>query len=343
MLTRVAYPFSVRGEVRILAKRRGPIIATDIGGTYARLGIAYAREQGVRVEHFRQYVCAEYPSLVALISDFISSLAGQKARGLAVACAGYPQGDTVLQSNLPWRVSLSELREQLGIRELMLVNDFAAIAYGTQCLEPGDFTLISNVSASSAPGPALVMGPGTGLGAAVVLSGERRPAVLSTEAGHAAFAPTSDLELEVLKVLRARLKHVSNENIVSGPGLVNIHAALSAIRGEHPTYQTPAEITGAALERKEPRALDALNLFCGALGSIAGQLTLIFGAQGGVYLAGGVLPRMKSFLLGSSFLERFHGGSSLRSLLEQVPVKLVEHEQLGVIGAASRFFDTHER
>lgn len=319
-----------------------PVLATDIGGTYARLALVHSTNGGVKVEHFEQYACAEYPSLAAIIRDYLSSQGNPVIRGAAIGSAGFPQGDTMLHASLPWRVSLADLRAALGLRELTLINDFVANAYGTQFLAPGDVTLIGTISAPRGPGPILVLGPGTGLGAAVLLPGERHPAVIGTEAGHAAFAPTTDLEFEIVKVLRARQPHVSNEDIVSGPGLVNVHSALCTVRATRPLYRAPAEITAAVLDRNEPQAVAALELFCGALGSIAGQLALIFGASGGVRLAGGILPRIKTFLPRSSFLERFHGQSSLRIMLEQVPVTLIEKGQLGVIGAASWFFDTHE-
>lgn len=328
-----------------MAGNSAPILATDIGGTYARLGLAHPREigaRGVNVGSFRQYVCADYPGLGSIVGDFLSSLNGQNVRGVAIASAGYPLGDTMLQSNLPWPVSLSELRAKFGFHELTLINDFAAIAYGTQFLAPGDATLLSKASSPPAPGPTLVMGPGTGLGAAVLLPGAHHPMVIGTETGQVAFAPTTDLDIEILKVLRTRQKHVSNENIVSGPGLVNVHSALSVIHSERQLYRTPAEITAAAIDDHEPHAMEALDAFCGALGSVAGQSTLFFGAHGGVQLAGGILPRMKNFLMNSSFLERFHGASPMRSLLEKIPVKLIEHGQLGVIGAASWYFDTHQ-
>ena len=327
-----------------MASNKAPIIATDIGGTYARLGLVYAGADGARsveVREFRQYVCADHPSLGAIVSDFLSSLNGQRVGGIAIASAGYPLGDTMLQSNLPWPVSLGELRSQFAFDQFALINDFAAIAYGTQFLAPRDVTLISKASSPPARGPMLVMGPGTGLGAAVLLPGDDHPIVINTEAGQVAFAPTTDLEIEILKALRTRMTHVSIENVVSGPGLVNVHTALCAIRGERPIYRTPAELSAAALDDQEPHATQALEVFCGVLGSVAGQLTLFFGAHGGVHLAGGVLPRMKNFLLQSNFLERFLGTSPMRSLLERVPVKLVEHGQLGVIGAASWYFDNH--
>lgn len=327
-----------------MTRKSAPVLATDIGGTYARLGLVYPRKPGVRgvdLGPYRQYICADYPGLGVIVSDFLASLKDQTVRGVAIASAGYPLGDTMLQSNLPWPVSLTELRDKFRFRELTLINDFVAIAYGTQFLAPGDTTLVSKASAPRAPAPTLVLGPGTGLGAAVLLPGDRHPTVLGTEAGQAAFAPTTDIELEILKELRASRTHVSNENIVSGPGLVNVHSALCAIRSGRPIYRTPAEITAAALDDGEQYAIETLDVFCGALGSIAAQMALIFGAQGGVHLVGGVLPRMKSFLLKSNFMERFHGTGPMRSLLEAIPVRLIEHGQLGVIGAASWYFDTH--
>jgi glucokinase len=327
-----------------LARKVAPILATDIGGTYARLALVHPAERGVRapqVSRFRQYACAEYPSLAAIFADYLSTLETAAVERVTIASAGFPVGDTMLQSNLPWPVSLGELRERFGFRDLRLINDFAAIAYGTQFLAPEDTTLISQATRAANAGATLVLGPGTGLGAAVLLPGPQHPLVLSTEAGQVAFAPTTDLEIEILKVLRSRMPHVSNENVVSGPGIVNLHNALCVINSERPLYRTPAEISSAALDDGEPMATQVLEVFCGAMGSVAGLLTLLYGAHGGVFLAGGVLPRIKNFLLKSSFMERFFGTSPMRTLLEQIPVKLVEHGQLGVIGAASWYADNH--
>lgn len=327
-----------------LAGKVASILATDIGGTYARLALVEPGERAARhptVSRFQQYACADFPSLSAIFSDFLSGADGAAVRSATIASAGFPVGDTMLQSNLPWPVSLKELRERFGFRDLTLINDFAAIAYGTQFLSPSDTTLLSGAGTKRGAGPTLVMGPGTGLGAAVLVPREDHPMVLSTEAGQVAFAPTTDLEIEILKVLRSRMPHVSNENIVSGPGLVNLHTALGVVNSERTLYRTPAEITSAALDDGEPMAKQALDVFCGAMGSVAGLLTLLYGAHGGVFLAGGVLPRIKGYLLKSSFMERFVGTSPMRSLLEQIPVHLIEHGQLGVLGAASWFVDTH--
>jgi glucokinase len=331
-------------EASTLAVEGASILATDIGGTYARLALVEPGQRSVRrpkVSRFQQYACADYPSLSAIFSDFLSGPDGAAVRSATIASAGFPVGDTMLQSNLPWPVSLKELRERFKFRDLALINDFAAVAYGTQFLSPNDTTLLSRASAASGAGPTLVMGPGTGLGAAVLIPSEGHPLVLSTEAGQVAFAPTSDIEIEILKVLRSRMTHVSNENVVSGPGLVNLHTALGVVNSERTLYRTPAEITAAALDDGEPMARQALDVFCGAMGSVAGQLALLYGAHGGVFLAGGILPRIKSYLLKSFFMERFVGTSPMRSLLEQVPVQLIEHGQLGVLGAASWFADTH--
>ena len=243
------------------------------------------------------------PSLSAIFSDFLSGADGAAVRCATIASAGFPVGDTMLQSNLPWPVSLKDLRERFGFRDLTLINDFAAIAYGTQFLSPSDTTLLSGAGTKRGAGPTLVMGPGTGLGAAVLVPRDDHPMVLSTEAGQVAFAPTTDLEIEILKVLRSRMPHVSNENIVSGPGLVNLHTALGVVNSERTLYRTPAEITSAALDDAEPMAKQALDVFCGAMGSVAGLLTLLYGAHGGVFLAGGVLPRIKRL----SAQEQLHG------------------------------------
>lgn len=327
---------------RAAARQRLPFIAADVGGTFARLGLVTRLDEARRAvpNPFRTYRCADYPSLEAIFREFLASLGGLTVRNGAVASAGYPLGGKLIQTNLPWPVDIARIREDLGFHDLTLINDFTAIAYGTQFLEPREMTTLSTVSAPVAPGPILVLGPGTGLGASVLIPGKGTPTVLTTEAGQAAFAPTSALELELLALLRERFEHVSIERVLSGPGLVNLYSALSSLRSSPPRHRTPEDISAAALGGGDAVARDALEAFCGLMGSVAGDLALLYGAHGGVFLAGGILPRLKDFLFGSRFLERFVSKGPMRSLLERVPVRLIEDGQLGVIGAASWYLDT---
>jgi glucokinase len=185
----------------------------------------------------------------------------------------------------------------------------------------------------------LVMGPGTGLGSAVLLPGEPRAQVLPTEAGLVALAPGNEREIEILRVLGRERPYVSYQDALSGPGLVNLYGAVCELRASHATLDTPAQITGAALAGTDAAALESLNIFCVLLGSYVGDLVLLYRATD-VYLAGGILPQIQFFLQASTFAERYFNKGVMRAYLQQVPVRLIEHGQLGVIGAAGWFLDT---
>lgn len=313
-----------------------PFLAADVGGTFAR--VALVRElrggaQPVQVLQYSKYLCADHPSLGAILREFSQSH-GVRARRCALACAGFLLDDNVINTSLPWTLSASATRAEAGLEDLALVNDFTAVAHAADQVSSGEMILLAGASLHGRDGPSLVVGPGTGLGAAVRIPDGDDCIVLSTEAGQSAFAPNTGREMDILRVLSRGNSHVPVEMIVSGPGLVNIHRALCELDGLAPTLDEPAAISDAAMAGSDPVALEALQIFCGAIGSLVGNLILLYGAQGGVYLAGGVLPRIGSFLRGSSFVERLLDKGPMREMLEQVPVRLIEHGQLGVIGAA---------
>jgi glucokinase len=287
------------------------------------------------LEHYEKYVCADYPSLSAILREFLDSLGGAAVQEAAIACAGYCLDGTIINTNLPWTVSLERIRADLSLSAVEFVNDFEAVAYATPHLDLRDTTLLTQAVEPAASAPTLIVGPGTGLGAAVRIPTNGGHLVLATEAGQAAFAPSNDREIDVLRLLRRKSRHVSIERVLSGPGLVNLHASLCELRGVTPVLNSPADITRAALDEADVAARDALDMFCGLMGSVLGDLVLLYGAQGGAYLAGGILPQIKPFLLGSSFVERFLDKGQMRPVLERVPVRLIEHGQLGVLGAAS--------
>jgi glucokinase len=321
-----------------------PFIAADIGGTFARVGLVEQfdpRSRTPELHQYQTYRCADYPSLAAILRDFLDSLGGLAVRRGAIGSAGYPLGNELIHTNLPWPVVIDEIRAEIGFNDLSLINDFAAIAHGVRHVKNEDMYLLSRAATPAAEGPIVVLGPGTGLGASVLIPSEGGSAVLTTEAGQASFAPSSDRELEIFTVLRRQFEHVSNERVMSGPGLVNVYSALCELRGTMAVHRAPEEVTAAALDGSDALAREALETLCGLMGSVAGDLALYYGAHGGVYLAGGILPRIKQFLLTSSFMERFLRKGRLGTLLERVPVKLIEHGQLGVLGAASWYLDTH--
>jgi glucokinase len=292
------------------------------------------------VLEYRRYACAEWPSLTAVLKDFVAQLNhGMQVDHCAVASAGYVLGDAIVNDNLPWPVSIRDIRESLGIASLAVVNDFEAVAYATQFMTQSDTFAVIETSAPQMVGPVLVMGPGTGLGSAVLLPGHPHATVLATEAGQIALAPGNEREIEILRLLARDRRHVSFEHALSGPGLMNLYHAISSLRGVSPSLHAPADVTRSALERSDAAAVETLDVFCGLLGSFVGDLVLLYGARGGVYLAGGILPQIRDLLLTSTFAERFFNKGVMRAYLQQVPVRLMEHGQLGVIGAAGLYLD----
>jgi glucokinase len=187
-----------------------------------------------------------------------------------------------------------------------------------------------------------VAGPGTGLGSAVLMPGEPRAHVLATEAGQISLAPGTRREREVLQLMAHQRDYVSYEDALSGPGLLNLYRALCALDRVSPALTAPADVTAAALARSDANALEALDMFCGLLGSFIGDLVMLYGARGGVYLAGGILPQIHEFLKSSTFAARYFNKGVMRAYLEQVPVRLIEHGQLGVMGAAGWFLEKRE-
>ncbi|HYG04800.1 MAG TPA: glucokinase [Stenotrophomonas sp.] len=314
-------------------------IAADVGGTHARLGVVRMTAAGhVAIDDFHQYACAGYPSLAAIVRDFIART-GVAAGHAVIAIAGRLDGDVLVNSNLPWPVALAQTQREAGVGQLALMNDFEAVACAMPFIEPAAMTRVCGPE-RAATGPAVVLGPGTGLGAAVRLPGP--PAqVLSSEAGHAALAVGNAREMALLQQLLQRWPHVDSERVLSGPGLVNTYRALCELDGVPVLLDDPAQITAAAQAGRDARADEALQIFCGLLGSLAGDLALTFGASA-IYLAGGIPAQIKPQLLQGVFAARFVNKGVLAPVVAQVPVWLVEHGQLGLIGAAA-WYQQRER
>lgn len=341
---------SVHASVRHAVAPRHALLAADVGGTHARIGLVALDEAGgqsIKLLHYGRYSCAEWSGLPAMLSDFVRALSDTphaavagRIEHCAVACAGYVLDDTIVNENLPWPVSIRAIQEALGIRQLAVVNDFEAVAYAAQFLTGTQLCPIIATAKPATSGPILVMGPGTGLGSAVLLPGRHRVKVLATEAGQVSLAPGTEREIEILRLLRRERPHVSYEDTLSGPGLLKLYRALCELRGDTPRLLSPAEVTGEALAASDGAALEALETFCGLLGSFVGDLVLLYRACGGVYLAGGILPQIQPFLQASSFAERYFNKGVMRAYLQQVPVQLIEHGQLGVLGAAGMHVDS---
>jgi glucokinase len=312
-----------------------PFLAADVGGTHARVALMQASPDegcGVKVLAYRKFACADFPGLEELLQAFVIDGVQTPVRHCVLACAGQVMGDEVLNDNLAWPIQLSQLRQALALDDVAVLNDFEALGYA----------LDNQVGCSRrlcgpdvhADGPTLVIGPGTGLGAAVRLPGHAGGRVLTTEAGQMDFAPNSIREREILAHLAPNGGYVAYERIVSGPGLLTLYGTLCALREETPRLATPETVTAAAMACSDAQAVEAVEIFCASLGSFVGNLAMAFLTAGGVYLAGGFLSSMFALLERSAFEERFLHGRSVRTFLSRVPVWVTEHGHQGVLGAA---------
>ena len=313
-----------------------PFLAADIGGTHARVALIQAVGDdalGVEVLAYRKFACADFPGPAELLRAFVDGDARAPVRRCVLACAGQVMGDEVLNDNSAWPIRLAQLRQALELDEIAVLNDFEALAYAldNHLARSGRLLCGPDIPAD---GPAVVIGPGTGLGAAVRLPGPAGGQVLTTEAGQTDFAPNSVREREVLAHLAPHGGYMAYEQIVSGPGLLTLYTALCELNGKTPTLAAPRAVTAAAAAGSDAQAVEAVEIFCASLGSFAGSLAMTF-MTGRVYLAGGFLYSMFPLLERSAFASRFLHGRSARAFLAKVPVWVTEHDRNGVLGAAT--------
>ncbi|MDX1634635.1 MAG: glucokinase, partial [Marinobacter sp.] len=242
--------------------------------------------------------------------------------------------DEVRMTNSHWSFSVAALKAEFGWRLFKVVNDFTAMALGV--LHVGDDHLQHLCGGPGDPHrPRLVMGPGTGLGVSALVPVSDAWVPLVTEGGHVDFAPVDELETGVLGILRARFGRVSVERILCGQGLVNLYQVRAELAGLAAPLTTPETITGAALAGTDQLAVESLGHFCRILGRVAGNAALTLGSLGGVYLCGGILPRMSDFLRTSDFQAGFEDKGRMRSLMQATPVFLVTEPHTGLLGAAA--------
>lgn len=309
--------------------RSTPVLLGDVGGTNARLAL-YMDGRLAPISHFS---VAENPDPIALIARFLEqqSAARRPARAvLAAAGPVAPDGRRVNVTNSPWALDAARLEADLGIGRVLLVNDFAAIAWALTRLGRQDLLQIGPGEAR-AGAPCTILGPGTGLGVAHLLTVAGRPVVLATEGGHATMAAADAEEARILDQVREHCGHVSAERVLSGAGLVNLHEAVVVLAGRQPHAQTPEMITGHAAEGCGD-CDRSVELFLAMLGSFAGNLALTLDARGGVYIAGGIVPRLVGRLETSRFRERFESKGRFVELLRRIPTRMIRREDVAFEG-----------
>jgi glucokinase len=316
------------------------ILAGDIGGTNARLAYFQPQNGHLRLISEKVFPSREYSELGEIVSKFL-----QDSKSMPeVACfgiAGPVHNGRVETSNLPWVIEQSRLAKQIHLPATFLINDLEASAWGIGALGAQDLIALSHVETST--GNQAVIAPGTGLGEAGLLWNGKRHEVFACEGGHVDFAPQGELQIDLLRHLAGRYGHVSYERILSGPGLVNVYEFLSSkgcgaepagFAAELKQGDAAATISRAALDGSNYRAEQALDLWISVYGAEAGNLALKTMATGGVFLGGGISPKILPKLTGPLFMRAFLEKGRLRPLLEGIPVQVITNDKAGLLGAA---------
>ena len=324
----------------------GALLIADIGGTNARFALAEPRaELPLLDDSVREFAVADFPSLADAARHYLEQAGAQVRRGV-FAVAGRVDGDEARITNHPWVISRSRTRDMLGFDAVHLLNDFAAQAMAISLYRSEDVVQIGGAGWTPAPAGEprtyAVLGPGTGLGVGGLVVRDGRCYPLETEGGHVSFPPGTPEEIRILEILSAQFGRVSNERLICGPGLVNIHRALCEIAGVDPGLTEPQDITARAA-RGDALGMRAVDVFCAVFGAIAGDLVLTLGAWDGVFLTGGLVPRMLDSLRHSGFRQRFEAKGRFSPNMAQVPSLAVMHPQAGLLGAAAWAADLLER
>jgi len=308
------------------------ILAGDIGGTNARLAYFQPQNGHLRLVSERTFPSREHSEFGEIVVQFVDD-SGTHPDAACFGIAGPVHNGRVETSNLPWVIEQSRLAKQIHLPATLLINDLEASAWGIGALETTDLVALNQA----------VIAPGTGLGEAGLFWDGSRHQVFACEGGHTDFGPQGELQIELLRFLEARFGHVSYERILSGPGLVNVYEFLrSSGRGKESeefavvlkNSDPAAAISRAALDGSEPLAEKALDLWISVYGAEASNLALKVMATGGLFLAGGISPKILAKLKGPLFMQAFLNKGRLQALVEQVPVQVVTNEKAGLLGAA---------
>lgn len=313
-----------------------PRLLGDIGGTNARFG--WQTSEGATISHVQVLPCAEHASLLEAAQSYLQQQGLPTPPCAAFGIANPVTGDRVAMTNHHWAFSVSALREGLGLARFLLLNDFTALALSLTQLPPAQKHAIGGGQA--APNAAIgLIGPGTGLGVSglLPLGYQNKWIPIAGEGGHVSLSATNALEFAALQHLQKRYGHVSAERVISGAGLVDLYHALCDLKdGRGREITTPAEVLARAQEVPLSTANQALDMFCGFLGSVAGDLALTLGARGGIYIGGGIVPRLDERFAASPFRARFEDKGRFKAYLKEIPTWVIHSPVSPALQGASQ-------
>jgi glucokinase len=315
-----------------------PRLVADVGGTHARF--AWLDNRGAALSHVVQWPVAGHAGLAEALAAYVQQLPrplgvpARPPRRAAVAVATAVHGDQVRLTNSAWHFSRREVQAALGLEGLVVLNDFEALALSLPYLGPGQ-RRCHGTQAPQASGTLAVVGPGTGLGVGAVVRTPSGWVALPGEGGHATLAPADALESALLDVVRRRHAHVSAERLLSGIGLPLLHQALGQVQGRASAEPWTTEaIVAEGVARRDLLASDTIDLFCALLGGFAGNVALTLGARSGLYVGGGIVPRLGERFFESSFRQRFEAKGRFQAYLQAIPTALITDTLAALAGAA---------
>jgi glucokinase len=307
-------------------------LLADIGGTNIRF--ALLADGALRPERELSLRCADFDGLEQAARHYLAQAGDPVIIEAAIDVATAVTGDLVKLTNSPWAFSIEQTRRQLGLQRLLVLNDFTALALSLPLLAAEELRQVGR-GTTVAGAPIALIGAGTGLGVSGLLHCEGRWLPIQGEGGHTAFSPADEREDAVLGVLRERFGHVSTERLASGPGLVNIYRALSVLAHDVPREREPERVAELGMRGEDPRCQEALTMFCAVLGMAAGNLVVTLGARGGLYIGGGIVPKLGEWFDRSPFRARFEHKGRFASYVAGVPTLVILAENPALRGLAA--------
>lgn len=316
------------------------ILVADIGGTNARFGVVELgrdncnAQSGITATRQITLKCAAYPTIATMAKAYCKEAGIPMPAYACLAIAGPIENGWVKMTNLNWAVSIENLRRELQMKALDIINDFSALAYATPFLHAHELQLL-HPGESNPDAAIVVFGPGTGFGMAALVPDHGNWKLLPTEGGHCSFAPTNAIELALRAHLAKTQDHVSIEDVLSGRGLVSIYQALASLHNRDASNFTAAEISTKAMANEDELCREALETFCNILGSVAGDKALSLGAKGGVYLGGGIIPKIATFVSTCNFSARYTNKGPMSGYVNSIPVHMILNDVAALTGTAA--------
>jgi glucokinase len=307
-------------------------IVADIGGTNLRIGTIDIKGS---ISNLALYQCNQFSGLSEIVQDYLSKIdIGDAELNACFAIACPVDNDLISMTNLPWEFSKKELQTTLNLTQMYFINDYTAIAHAVPLLNNEQKVKIGggNVVQNK---PISICGPGTGLGVANVVNVNNQWVSLGGEGGHVDFAPTDEKEIKILNFLLTKYQHVSYEQVLSGLGIQQIYQALMFINGTESEPLEAKDITQQAINNECDVCKEALDKFCEILGSFAGNLSLTLASFGGVYIAGGIVPRFIEYIKNSNFRSRFEAKGRFEDFTQSIPTFVITETQPGILGASA--------